>query len=53
VPVIFDISQSTGYTTGGQNLTFTGFGFNNKAIDVKIDETPCKVTRYSDFGFDC
>ena len=53
VPVIFSVSESTGFTTGGQNLTFTGFGFNNKAIDVKIDQTPCIVTSYGDHGFDC
>ena len=33
VPVIFDISQNTGYLTGGQNLTVRGFGFNHKKID--------------------
>jgi len=53
VPVIFDISQNTGYLTGGQNLTVRGFGFNHKKIDVKIDGAPCTVTRYMDDKFDC
>ena len=53
VPVIFDISESTGYTTGGQNITVKGFGFNHAKIDVKIDGTACIVTRYMDDKFDC
>lgn len=53
VPVIFDISQKKGYLTGGQNLTVTGFGFNNKAIDVKIDGVNCVVTRFMKDKFDC
>ena len=53
VPVIFDISQKKSYLTGGQNLTVTGFGFNNKAIDVKIDGVACTVTRFMVDKFDC
>jgi hypothetical protein len=37
VPVIFDISSNTTYTTGGQNLTVTGYGFDSDNIDAKID----------------
>ena len=53
VPVIFDISQKKGYLTGGQNLTVTGFGFNSKTIDVKIDGVNCVVTRFMTEKFDC
>jgi len=53
VPVINDISTNTGYTTGGQNFTVFGFGFNDKDIDAKMDGVPCVVTSRSDYAFSC
>jgi hypothetical protein len=43
VPKIDSISASAGYTSGGQPVTLTGFGFNGNAIDIKIDGVPCLV----------
>ena len=53
VPVIFDVSSNTGYTTGGQNLTVRGHGFNSENITATLDGVPCEVTSYSDFSFSC
>jgi hypothetical protein len=53
VPVIFDISQKSGYLTGGQSIKIKGFGFNHKSIDAKIDGVACAVTKYSETEFDC
>jgi hypothetical protein len=53
VPVIFDISQKSGYLTGGQSMKVKGFGFNHKNIDVKVDGVACAVTKFSDSEFDC
>lgn len=53
VPVIFDISQRKSFLTGGQNLTVTGFGFDSKAIDVKLDGVNCVVTRSMPEKFHC
>jgi len=39
--------------TGGQNITVTGFGFNSKNIDAKIDGVSCTVTSYKEDSFDC
>jgi hypothetical protein len=36
IPVIYDITSNTTYTTGGQNLTVNGFGFNNPNITATI-----------------
>jgi len=53
VPVIYDISQNTGYTTGGQNLTIDGYGFDNENIDIKIDGVDCVVQEYSKESITC
>jgi hypothetical protein len=53
VPVIFDISQKSGYLTGGQSIKVKGFGFNHKSIDVKVDGVACAVTKFSESEFDC
>lgn len=43
VAVIYDITESQGYLTGGQEITVKGHGFANGTIDAKIDGVPCKV----------
>ena len=53
VPVIFNMSQNTGYSSGGMNLTVTGYGFNSENIDAKVDGQDCIVTRFNDYEFDC
>lgn len=46
VPVIFNISSNEGYTSGHQNLTIHGHGFNHDNITVMVDGVPCTVTDY-------
>lgn len=41
VPVIHSISNSTGYTTGGQNMVIEGFGFDNATLDLDIAGVKC------------
>jgi hypothetical protein len=53
VPVIFGISRNTGYLTGGQNLTISGYGFDYGTIDAKIDGVTCKVTSKTKESFNC
>jgi hypothetical protein len=53
VPVIFDTSASTGYTTGGMNLTVTGYGFNSGTIVAKVDGQDCVVTSAYAYSFSC
>ena len=53
IPVIFDISENTGYKTGGQNITVKGYGFDTGVIDAKIDGQECKVTSFSKYEFSC
>lgn len=46
VPVIFDISEKTGYLTGGQTLTLNGHGFDygeDGEADCKVDTEPCEI----------
>jgi hypothetical protein len=44
VPVIFNISSHIGYTSGRQNLTIHGYGFNSPKTTVKVAGVDCKVT---------
>jgi hypothetical protein len=37
VPVMHSISANTGYMTGGQNITVTGYGFDNGTIEATVD----------------
>lgn len=53
VPVIFNISSHVGYTSGRQNLTIHGYGFNNPNITVKVAGIDCKVTEYQDDSVSC
>jgi len=53
VPVIHEVSSNTGFTTGGQNLTVTGHGFNSPNIVATLDGVPCVVTSYSNEAFSC
>lgn len=46
VPVIFNISQHSGYTSGGQNLTIHGYGFNSPNVSVTVAGVDCKVTQF-------
>lgn len=53
VPVIFGVSSNSGFTSGGQNLTITGHGFNSKNIVATVDGVNCLVTSYSNDAFSC
>lgn len=53
VPVIFGVSANSGYRTGGQNITVTGYGFDSGAIEARIDGHLCKVTQSSRTQFSC
>jgi len=53
VPVVFNISSHIGYTSGGQNLTIHGYGFNNENVTVKVGGVDCKVTQYQDSSVSC
>lgn len=53
VPVIFNISSNIAYTTGGINLTATGYGFNNENITATVDGLDCAVTDYYETSFSC
>jgi hypothetical protein len=47
------LSSNIAYTTGGINLTVTGYGFNNENITAAVDGQDCAVTSYSDNSFSC
>lgn len=53
LPVIFDISENVGYTTGGQNITVKGYGFDVGNVHAVIDGKNCTVTSTSRYEFDC
>lgn len=53
VPVINNLTQNTGYTTGGQNLTVYGFGFESDNIVATVDGKPCDVNNRQRFSFSC
>jgi hypothetical protein len=47
LPVIFDTDYKIGYTTGGQNVTVTGYGFDHGTIKAEFDGVPCEVTSFT------
>jgi hypothetical protein len=53
VPVVFNISDRIGYSSGGQNLTISGHGFSAGNITVTVDGVPCDVTQYQDDSMSC
>ena len=53
IPVIFGVTDHTGYKTGGQNITVTGYGFDSGEIDAKVDGQTCKVTAFTRHEFSC
>jgi len=53
VPVIFGLSSNTGYTSGGQNLTVHGYGFDSGNITATVDGVACNVTSYQKESFSC
>lgn len=53
VPVIYDVSNSQTYTSGGQNLTVEGFGFHNQTITATVDGENCAVTQQALHSFSC
>ena len=53
IPVIYEINQATGYTTGGQVITIDGFGFSYGAAVIEIDGTPCTVISQSKTQITC
>lgn len=44
VPAIFNISATEGYTSGHQNLTIYGHGFNSPNVTVTVAGVNCVVT---------
>lgn len=53
VPVIFNISSHVGYTSGKQNLTIHGHGFNSPNVTVKVAGVDCLVTQYQEESVSC
>jgi len=53
IPVIFEISENIGYTTGGQNITVKGYGFDAGNVNAVIDGQNCTITSTSRYEFDC
>jgi hypothetical protein len=53
VPAIYEVSANSGYSTGGQNLTITGNGFNYGDPVVTVDGVSCTVTQKSKTQLDC
>lgn len=53
VPAIFNLSSNVGYTSGHQNLTIHGHGFNNDNITVTVDGVDCTVTSYQETSVSC
>mmetsp|Transcript_20898 Transcript_20898/g.32322 ORF Transcript_20898/g.32322 Transcript_20898/m.32322 type:complete len:197 (-) Transcript_20898:5035-5625(-) len=53
VPVITEISSHTGYTTGGQLLEVSGYGFTSGNISAKIEGKECTVQTYDSESFTC
>lgn len=43
-PKISEITQSSGFTSGGQELTISGFGFNGTDVSVTVDGVECVVS---------
>ena len=46
VPVIFNMSSHEGYTSGYQNLTIHGYGFDSNNISIAVDGYECIVKSY-------
>jgi len=42
-PKINALSQSSGFTTGGQTLTISGYGLNGTDVNVLVDGVACDV----------
>jgi hypothetical protein len=53
VPVIFDVSDNVGYSSGGQNLTIKGHGFAAGNITASVDGVNCAITQFQDDSFSC
>jgi len=53
VPMISEIDFDSGYSTGGQNLTIHGYGFQSGDIEVEIDGVMCEVTKYDRYSVSC
>lgn len=53
VPVIFDMTSNTGYSSGGQNLTVYGHGFGRGNISAQVDGVNCTVTQHQERSFSC
>ena len=51
--MISNVTMNTGYTTGGQNITISGNGFDNATLDIKVDGVSCLVTKTAKDSVDC
>jgi len=47
------MDYNAGYTTGGQIINVTGWGFNSQNIAATVDGTACTVLAYTDSSFEC
>jgi hypothetical protein len=47
------MTYNAGYTTGGQIVNVTGWGFNNPNITASLDGTPCTILSYKEDSFEC
>jgi hypothetical protein len=53
VPVIHNMTTNTGYTTGGNVLNVTGWGFDNPNITATADGKACPVLEHHESWFTC
>ena len=53
MPTITNIDHSSGYTTGGQEITIDGTSLNAAEPVVTIDGVECTVTEYSFYQLKC
>lgn len=53
LPMIQTLSSHSGYLTGMQEITVTGYGFDSANIVAKVGDTACVVTSYSMEQFTC
>ena len=53
LPVVFNLSHNKGYTTGGQNITVQGYGFDSGTIHASFDGVQCEVTSFTRHEFNC
>ena len=54
VPSIYNISESGGWSSGGQMITITGQSLDaNQKINVTVDDVPCLLQDYNATSIKC